>query len=112
VPPHDRRRAERVRPGPLRVRLHRTCEGTVLDISELGAFVQLPTAQKTEKQIVLYLEWKYETVQLRALVVRSIPHRVVLRNAVLARTEYLVALEFRDLPQDAAAALRRIIQSS
>lgn len=87
-------------------------EGTLIDISELGALVQLPSAQTPEKQITLSLEWKDEIVRLGARVVRSIPQRVQLRNAVLARSEYHVAIEFRDLVPDAATVLRRIIQSS
>jgi hypothetical protein len=85
-------------------------DGSLVDISELGGLVRLPTAQLPEKDITLYLEWNDETVELRARAVRSTPHRVELPTAVLARTEYHVGVEFRDLSQNAAAALRRIIQ--
>lgn len=110
VPPgRDRRRVERIRLGPLRVRLHGTREGSLIDISELGALVRLPTPQTPDKQISLHLEWKGETVELQARVIRSTPHRVELPTAVLARTEYQVALEFSDLSQDTVTTLRRII---
>lgn len=108
-PASDRRRAERVRPGPLRVRLHRTCEGILVDLSELGALVHLLTEQKPENKVTLHLEWKDETLQLPARIVRSIPYRVQLPTAVLARTGYHVGLEFRDLSQEAAAALKGVI---
>lgn len=107
---HDRRRVERVRPGPLRVRLHRTCEGWLIDISELGALVRLPTAQTSGKHVTLHLEWGNQTVPLAARVIRCTPHVVQLAAAVLARPEYQVGLEFQDLSQDVVAGLRRIIE--
>ena len=109
-PAGERRSAERVRPGPLRVRLHRLCQGILIDISELGALIRLPTEQVLEKPITLQLEWKDETVPLPARVVRSTPHRVQSRNAVLARTEYDVAVEFSAPSQYAVAALERIVR--
>lgn len=109
--PHgrERRQAERVRPGPLRVRLHRLSAGTLIDVSELGALVWLPTAQTPDKPITLQLEWKDDTVLLRGRVVRSAPHRLQSRDAVLGRTEHQVAVEFRELSEEALATVKRII---
>jgi hypothetical protein len=94
----------------LRIRLQRS-EGTLIDISQLGALVRLPIAHTPDKHVTLHLEWNDETVQFRARIVRSTPHRVKLPTAVLARTEHHVGLEFRDLSQDSAAALRRLIRN-
>jgi len=69
----------------------------------------LPTPQILDKAITLQLEWKDQTVLLRARVVRSTPQRVQSRDAVLARTEHQVAVEFRDLSPEALTTLKRII---
>lgn len=109
-PPEPPRRAERVRPGPLRVRLHRTCEGVLVDISETGALVHVPWAPTVDKPITLNLELQDALLRLPARVVRSVPQQLQMAEATLARTEYKVALEFSDLPPDMAAALRRLIK--
>ena len=70
----DRRQAKRVRPGPLKVRLHRLCQGTLIDISEAGALVWLPIEQVPDKQVTLQVEWKGETVHLPARIVRVVSH--------------------------------------
>ena len=107
----DRRRAERVRPGPLRVRLHRTCEGILVDISETGALVQIPSSMAADKPVTLSLESDDALLRLPGRVVRSSPHQVQLAAATLARTEYKVAVAFSDLPDDQVIALRRLIKS-
>jgi hypothetical protein len=83
-PDQERRRSARVRPGPLRVRLHRTCEGILVDISETGALVQLPSWQATAKQVTLQLEWQDALLPLPGRVVRSNPHQLELASATLA----------------------------
>ncbi len=110
APATERRRSERVRPGPLRVRLHRTCEGFLVDISSNGALIRLPVAQTPEKHIKLFLEWNAETVELLARVVRSTPHRMSTASATLARTEYEVAVEFSEIPAASAPVLERLLK--
>jgi hypothetical protein len=110
-PGNDRRRAARVRPGPLRIRLHRTCEGILLDISETGALVQVPTSMPADRAVTLSLESPDTLLRLPGRVVRSSPHQVELASATLARKEYKVAVEFSDIPQDQVDALRRLIKS-
>lgn len=105
----ERRRVERIQPSPLRVRLHRSCVGTLVNLSELGALVRLPTAQRVEHSIALQLEWNDETVLLSGRVLRSTPHAMQTQDAVLARIEHKVALEFRDLSRDALVFVKRII---
>lgn len=109
-PARDRRRADRVRPCPLRVRLHRTCEGLLIDISERGALVRLPVVQVPTRQITLQLEWNGETLWLRARVVRSVPHRVQLAAAVLTRVEHDIGLEFEDVGPEDQVAIGRIMR--
>ena len=110
-PEHDRRRAARVRPGPLRIRLHRTCEGILLDISETGALVQVPTSMPAERAVTLSLEGDDMLLRLPGRVVRSLPHQVELASATLARKEYQIAVEFSEIPQDQVDALRKLIKS-
>ena len=102
-------RAERVSPGPLRIRLHRTCEGFLVNISETGALVQVPLAMRPDRHITLNLELHDALLRLPARVVRSIPQPLQTAEATLTRTEYKVALEFDDLPLDQAAALKRLL---
>jgi len=106
----DRRRAERVRPGALRVRLHRLAVGTVYDISEVGALVWLPTAQTPDTTITLQIDWKGRAVILRGRVVRSTPHQVASQDPVLRRAEYHVAVEFPDLSPEALTAIREMVR--
>jgi hypothetical protein len=110
-PGGEHRRAKRVRPGPLRVRLHRTCEGILVDISESGALVQVPLALSPDRQVTFNLEIGDTALQLRGRVVRSSPHKLQMAEATLARTEYQVAVEFSELPSDQVAALRRLLKS-
>ena len=109
-PERDRRRATRVRPGPLRVRLHRTCEGILVDISETGALVQVPSSIAADRPVTLSLESHDALLRLPGRVVRSIPHQVELASATLARKEYKIAVEFTTLPDDQVDALRRLIK--
>lgn len=111
-PGEERRRAARVRPGPLRVRLHRTCEGILVDISETGALVQLPAAQPRSKQITLHLEWQDVILLLQARVVRSQPYQLELPTATLARRDYHVAVEFADMTREAATVLQSLLRSN
>ena len=110
-PERDRRRAARVRPGPLRVRLHRTCEGVLVDISETGALVQVPSSLAADKPVTLSLESQDMLLRLPGRVVRSMPHQLELASATLARKEYKVAVEFTTLASDQIEALRRLIKT-
>jgi hypothetical protein len=110
--PLDRRRAPRVRTAPRHVRLPPRCEGTLLDVSELGALVQLPLPQAPEKKVVLHLQWSSdETLYLRARVVWSTQRRSGRRRGVIAPVGYLVGLEFRDVPDEIGRFLKGIAQN-
>lgn len=104
-------RAKRVRPGPLRVRLHRECEGILVNISETGALVQVPWALAPDKQISFRLEIEDASLQLSGRVVRTKPQQLQMAEATLARMEYQVAVEFSDLPPEQAAALHMLLKT-
>lgn len=108
----DRRKSERVPFEPLRVRLDRTREGIVVDLSEGGALLQMSFSPAQDRQIAVEIDWKNTKVALQARVVRSEQRRVQLESATLTRTEYSVALEFLDMTSDQSAAIKRIIQSN
>lgn len=108
----ERRRAERVYFEPLRVRVHGTREGILVDLSEGGALVLFPTELPVDLEIRLQIDWKDRTVHIQARVKRCLAHPVRLASATLARTEYDVAVEFVGLPPETAAAIRQILQSN
>ena len=83
-PGGEHRRSKRVRPGRLRVRLHRTCEGILVNISESGALVQVPSAMAPDRQVTVNLDIGETPFQLRGRVVRSSPHKLQMAEATLA----------------------------
>jgi hypothetical protein len=92
------------------VRLHRACEGILVDISETGALVQVPSPQAPQKTVTLQVEWGDAVFPLRGRIVRSLPHRVELATATLARAEYQVAVDFSDVTPDEATILKSIVR--
>ena len=106
----ERRRAERVPFEPLRVRLDRSREGILLDLSEGGALLVMSMSPPRDNTFKLTIEWKDTHVEVFARVVRSEQRHVQLESATLKRKDYNVALEFLDMTPDTAAAIRRIIQ--
>jgi hypothetical protein len=111
-PESERRRAERVYFEPLRVRVHGTREGILVDLSESGALLLFAAALPVDRQLALQIEWKDRPLDLQARVTRCLPHHVQLASATLARTEYDVALEFVDPPREAVTLIREIIQKN
>lgn len=108
----ERRKAERVYFEPLRVRVHGTREGILVDLSEGGALILFPAALPVGKQVGLQIEWKDRPLDLQVRVKRCLPRRVQLASATLARTEYDVALEFVDPPPEGVNVIRQIIQKN
>jgi hypothetical protein len=107
-PPDERRRAVRVEPGPLRVRLAGRWDGILVDISEFGALVQLPVPQTIHDAITLEVEWEHATLQLAGRVVRSSPPPIDAPSPPV--TDYYVAVEFAPLADAAGAAIRSIVR--
>ena len=108
----ERRRAARVHPGPLRVRLLGRWEGVLINISQVGALVQLPIPQPVDTPITLDVEFEGATLQLAGRVVRSNPFPIGgLPEKPIARTDYYVAVEFASVDGDADAAVTQIIST-
>ncbi len=105
----ERRRAVRIEPGPLRVRLEGTWDGILIDISELGALVQLPVPQTIHTTITLEVEWEHATLLLAGRVVRSTPSPVDASVAPTGLTHYYIAVEFALLPEHSGATLKNIV---
>ena len=106
----ERRRAERLR-FAMRVRVNVTREGILVDLSSGGALLLLSRPQAPDTQITLTIEDR-EPVHLAARVVRCTPASVETESATLARKEYHVAVQFLDVGRDAAASVRRIVESN
>jgi PilZ domain len=106
----ERRRSVRIEPGPLRVRLSRKWDGILVDISEVGALVQLPVPQTVHTSITLDVEWGHATLQLSGRVVRSSPPAGEGPPNASGLSDYYVAIEFAQLPEESDAALKRLLE--
>ena len=106
----ERRKAARVPFEPLRVRLNKSREGILIDLSERGALLVMAMSPPRDDKFRLTIEWKDTHVEVAARVIRSEQRQVQLESATLARKDYNVALEFLDMTPDTTAAIRRIIQ--
>ena len=106
----ERRRAARIEPGPLRVRLSGRWDGILVDISEVGALVQLPVPQTVHTPITLDVEWEHATLQLSGRVVRSSPSPSEAMRTPAGLTDYYVAVEFAPLPEQSDATLKRLLE--
>jgi hypothetical protein len=105
----ERRRAARIEPGPLRVRLSGRWDGILVDISEIGALVQLPVPQTVHTPITLDVEWEHATLQLSGRVVRSSPSPSEASRTPTGLADYYVAVEFTPLPEGSDVTLKRLL---
>jgi hypothetical protein len=112
LPSSERRKAARVPFEPLRVRLDKSREGILLDLSETGALLVMAMSPPRDNKFRVTIEWKDSHVDVAARVVRFEQRQVQLESATLARKDYNVALEFLDITPATTAAIRRIIQIS
>jgi hypothetical protein len=97
-----------VEPGPLRVR-HGAWEGILVNISELGALVQLPVPEAVNTRVTFDVEWDDVRLQLSGRVVRSNPSFPQTAAAPLARTDYYIAIEFSRLATECSATLQGMV---
>jgi hypothetical protein len=93
----------------LRVRLNGKWDGILVDISEVGALVQLPVPQTIHSPITLDVEWEHATLQLSGRVVRSSPPPGEAQRDQSGLTDYYVAVEFAPLPEGCDLTLKRLL---
>ena len=108
----ERRRAQRIRPGPLRVRLSPSGTGALVDISTSGALVRVETTVSIGSDVTLDLEWEATTIRVQGRVVRSLRASVGARTAWTDATAYDVAIQFGEVSADAFAVLQRLTAGS
>jgi hypothetical protein len=104
----ERRRAERVRLGTVNVRLSGIGGTEIVDLSVLGAMLQVPITQAPDSSVVLEVESSTQILDLRARVVRSTPRPA----GAGERATWFVAIEFDDLSMDELVGLSRLIDEN
>ena len=107
----ERRGAERRRPRSVYLRVDRR-DGLVIDISETGVLVRLPVLQTPDALVPISLMWDGASVRMRGRIIRAVPILVEQKSGAPHRTEYLVAVEFVDVPEPAARRLQSLIQAA
>ena len=108
--PIERRRANRVKSGPLPVVLETGASGTLVDLNEIGACIELPAPQDVHGRVSIDLNWEGVTVRLQGRVVRSTPYfDEVARLTWGEPASYHVALEFFDLAAECAITLHDVV---
>jgi hypothetical protein len=108
--PLERRRAKRLKSGPLRVVLETGPTGTLVDLNEFGARLDLPAPQDVNSRLTFDLHWEGVTVRLQGRVVRSTPHFDDEARLTWGEpASYHVALEFFDLAAECAITLHDVV---
>ena len=107
------RRGQRLRPGPLRVELQSGATGTLIDLSESGALLELPSPERVGSRISFDLHWDGTPVPMHGRVVRSTPRyegswRVEWREPI----HHHVAVEFFDLAAQCTTTLREVLRKA
>jgi hypothetical protein len=106
-----RRRAERVRPGPLVVDLPDGPAGTLVDISELGALLELPAPNPPNSLMSFQVHFAHGVVRLHGRVVRCSPRYDRLSRVSWSdAASYHVAVEFVDLASQSTSNLRDLLR--
>ena len=106
------RRAKRVRPGPLKVDVHAGPSGTLLDLSELGALLDLPAPHDVDSCASFDLHSDDGVVSLHGRIVRCTPRYDRLWRVAWVDPEpvsYHVAVEFFDAAEQSATTLLGIL---
>ena len=107
------RRAERVRPGPLRIDVHQGPSGTLIDLSEYGALLELPAGQPVGGRLTFDLHWDTTPILMHGRVVRSTPrYEGSWRVEWMEPDSYHVAVEFFDLAAQCATTLRELLRKA
>ena len=111
--PSERRRVPRLQPGPLRVEVSATCRGTLVDISELGALLELSDGHPVNAAITFRLEGPAGPLTLHGRVVRSTPTFAKAERSVWVEPSgYHVAVEFASLTDGGEKTLAALLQTA
>lgn len=107
------RRAQRLRPGPLRVDIHSGPSGTLVDLSEFGALFELPAGQPVGSKISFDLHWDNITILMHGRIVRSTPlYDGSWRVEWMEPLSHHVAVEFFDLAAQCTTTLRELLRKA
>ena len=104
----NRRRSERIA-FACPVRLNMSTRGILIDLSEGGALLRVPSRQEADRQVTVTIEEGEGTIHAQARILRSTPVPVETESATLARQEYQVAVQFLEFSQQASNAIRQIV---
>ena len=104
------RRGHRVRPGPLRVEIHGGASGTLVDLSEYGALLELPAPERVGSRLSFDLHWDDVPLVMHGRVVRSTPrYEGSWRVEWMEPINYHVAVEFFDVAAQSTTTLRELL---
>jgi len=94
---------------PISVELSTIGRGTLINISQSGALVNIPVRQKVGREVTFAL--RTHGLDLRASIVRCEPHRDAAgeRLAWTGVTSYDIAVRFGEMPTASATTLRKVI---
>ena len=107
------RRAHRVRPGPLRVDIQAGPSGTLVDLSEYGALLELPEPQAVGGSISFDLHWDGTPILMHGRIVRSSPrYEGSWRVEWMEPVSHQVAVEFFDLAAQCTTTLRELLRKA
>ena len=102
----ERRRANRVRSGPLPLDVVGGPRGTLVDINEFGACIELPAPMDVARRLTFDLFWKGLPIRLHGRVVRSTAYWDRDRRVTWGEpASYHVAVEFFDVAAQCAVTL-------
>lgn len=108
----ERRRANRVRSGPLPIEVVDGPQGTLVDINEFGARMELPTPMDAASSVTFDLYWKGVPIRLQGRVVRSAPCWDRDRRVTWGEpASYHVAVEFFDMAAQCAVTLLEAVKT-
>lgn len=87
--------------------------GTLVDLSEFGALLDLPAPGDVNSHLTFDLHWEGIPVRLHGRVVRSMPnYDGAARVAWMEPASYHVAVEFFDLAAQCTTTLHDVLQKA
>jgi hypothetical protein len=110
--PRSRRGAGRVRPRSLPIELLPSGRGTVVNMSQSGALVNMAARQTIGSEVAFILRWHRRNLELRGHVVRCEARQEDRARLVWAEPmSYYVAVRFANMPASSAQTLAMLIST-